>query len=155
MSCCDIRSSKGLLGTILRISFGLALLFHGITLYMGFEGFMGMTKDGLGPLEPLGTLWAYVLPGLMIVGGALLTLRMYTYYATWAAGLALGSIPIGMMLKPILSDTSSADMMGATINAFIWLLVFMFVVKYASCCDPNSGCGCGPNGHSHQHPHQH
>ncbi|MBI3332435.1 hypothetical protein HYZ99_05800 [Candidatus Peregrinibacteria bacterium] len=149
------HSSKGVAGFLLRLSFGLALLFHGIALYMDFDAFSAMTQDGLGPLEPLGMIWAYILPGLMIVGGGLFTIGMYRYYATWATGLALSSIPAGMMLKPVLTNAPSGDMMGAAINAFIWIIIFFLVLKHGhgcacGCCGPDGSCTCGTD-HSHKH----
>ena len=131
--CCGLQSSKGVAGTLLRISFGLALLLHGIALYKGFSGFSGTVSSGLGPVAPLGMLWSYVLPGLMIVGGALLVVNKYRLYAAWAAGLALGSIPAGMLLKPLLSGESIGTMESANM-AFVWLLVYVFAVKSGSCC---------------------
>lgn len=137
MSCCP-TCPKGVAGLLLRLSFGLSLLLVGVSHYMGLQGFAQMVSDGLGPVAPLGMLWAYILPALMIVGGALFVIGMYTDIATWAAGLALGSIPVGMLLKPVLSGASLADAMPASINAFIWLLVFAVVVKCVHCC--NDSC---------------
>lgn len=135
-SCPCPKDPKGIAALILRVSFGLSLLFVGVSHYMTMGAFSAMVSDGLGKLAPLGMLWAYVMPGLMIVGGALIAVHMYTEYATWAAGLALGSIPAGMLLKPLLSPISLPDMMPAAINAFIWLIVFMLVIKCScsSCC---------------------
>ncbi|MFH1670541.1 MAG: hypothetical protein ABIA92_03050 [Patescibacteria group bacterium] len=124
---------KCIAGLLLRVSFGLSLLFVGLAHYMTFEGFKGMTVDGLGALEPLGMIWAFVMPALMIVGGALFVINMYKNIATWTAGLALASIPAGMLIKPVLTGVSLGDMMGPAINAFIWLIVFVFVVKFSSC----------------------
>lgn len=105
---------------------------------------MAMASDGLGPLEFIGTIWSYILPALMIVGGALFAIGMYYEVAAWAAGVALGSIPVGMLLKPVLSGVALPDMMPAAINAFVWLLVYCFVVKSCSCCGSN--CGSGASG---------
>lgn len=140
MSCCSPKDPKCAAKLALRLSFGLSLLLVGIAHYMTFEMFSMMTSDGLGPLEILGTIWAFVLPALMIVGGALFAVGMYYEIASWAAGLALGSIPVGMLLKPVLSGVALPDMMPAAINAFIWLLVYFFVVKSSSCC---GSCGTG------------
>ena len=118
----------------LRVSFGGSLLLVGIAHYMTLEMFSGMVADGLGPLTFLGTIWAYVLPALQIVGGALFVVGMYYGVAAWTAGLALGSIPVGMLLKPVLSGVALPDMMPAAINAFIWLLVYVMVVKCCTCC---------------------
>ncbi len=128
-------------GLCLRVTFGLSLLFVGIAHYMTIDGFRGMVSDGLGALSVLGSLWAYILPGLMIVGGALFAVGMYKQIATWCAGLALASIPAGMLLKPLLSAVALPDVMPAAINAFIWLIVFILVVK-CSCCEGEGGGGC-------------
>ena len=139
----DISSSKGVAKLLLRVSFGLSILFVGITHYMTMSAFVPMVTDGLGAISFLGTLWAYVLPGLMILGGALFVIGMYTEIATWAAGLALGSIPAGMLIKPVLSGVALGDMMPVAVNTFVWLLVFYFVAKSCSCCDCGSdNCKC-------------
>ncbi|PIR51027.1 hypothetical protein COU78_02600 [Candidatus Peregrinibacteria bacterium CG10_big_fil_rev_8_21_14_0_10_49_24] len=95
--------------------------------------FKGMVMSGLGPLEPLGALWALLLPALMIVGGALITVNMYMEVGALAAGVALASIPVGMLLKPILGGVALPDVMPAVINSFIWLVVYALVIKM-SCC---------------------
>lgn len=125
----------------LRVGFGLSLLLVGITHYMTLEMFMAMTSDGLGALEFLGTIWAYVLPALMIIGGALFTVGMYYEIASWASGVALASIPVGMLLKPVLSGVGLPDMMPAAVNAFVWILVYFMVVKTSTCCG-----SCKPDG---------
>ena len=136
MKFCNPQDAKSVAGFLLRVSFGLSLLFVGIAHYMTLEGFAAMTSDGLGPLTAVGGLWAYILPALMIVGGALLAIGMYHHIAAWCAGLALASIPAGMLIKPLLSGVALPDVMPAAINAYIWLIVFVLVIKM--CC----GC-CG------------
>ena len=133
-----LHSPKGVLALILRVSLGLSMVFHGATLYKDFAGFAGMTAGGLGPLAPVGTAWAYLMPALLILGGVLIALNYYFIYGVWLAGLALGSIPAGMLVKPLLSATSGGDMMGAANNAFIWLIMLTLVVKLSKCC-----CGSG------------
>lgn len=128
------KTPKAAAAMCMRISFGVSLLLVGLTHFMTIDAFKGMAMDGLGALEPLGALWAYIMPALMIVGGALIAIGMYLEIGAWAAGIALGSIPVGMLLKPVLSGASLADMMPAAINAFVWLLVYMFVIKFSSCC---------------------
>jgi hypothetical protein len=139
-SCCP-KSAKGIAALCLRVSFGLSLLFVGIAHYMNLSMFTGMVRDGLGALSVFGTLWAYVLPALMIVGGALFVVNRYREIGTWAAGVALGSIPAGMLLKSVVSGASLADTMPAAINAFVWLIVFGLVVKMSCCCSGSSGAG--------------
>jgi hypothetical protein len=126
----------------LRVSFGLSLLFVGIAHYMTMGSFVGMVSGGLGALSMLGTLWAYILPGLMIVGGGLLAINMHREIATWAAGLALASIPAGMLLKPLLGPAALPEVMPMAINAFIWLIIYMLVIKCSSgCCSSGGGGG--------------
>jgi len=139
---CDVSSPKGVAALALRLSFGISLVLVGINHYMTMSGFSLMVTDGLGPIAFLGTLWAYVLPALMIVGGALFAIGMYLDIAAWAAGLALGSIPVGMLLKPVLTGVSLGDMMPVAVNTFVWILIYYFVVKSSSCCgncDTKSG----------------
>lgn len=124
----------------LRLSFGLSLLLVGVSHYMTLDMFVSMTADGLGPLAFLGQIWAYVLPALMIVGGALLAIGMFEGLGAWAAGIALGSIPVGVLLKPVLGGVSLGDVMPLAVNAFLWLLVYAIVV--GSC---NVGLGDSPS----------
>ncbi|MDA1208823.1 MAG: hypothetical protein O2904_02205 [bacterium] len=133
MSCCT-SSPKGIAALCLRVSFGLSLLFVGLAHYMTMAGFKAMAMEGLGPLEPIGALWALILPALMIVGGALLAVGMYTEIAAWAGGVALGSIPAGMLLKAVVGGVQLPSLMPAAINGFIWLIVFMLVIKCTSGC---------------------
>lgn len=132
MSCCT-KSPKCAAALALRLAFGLSLLLIGLAHYMTMAPFKGMVMSGLGPLEPLGALWALVLPALMIVGGALITVNMYMEIGALVAGVALASIPVGMLLKPILGGVALPDVMPAVINSFIWLIVYALVVKM-SCC---------------------
>ncbi len=127
---------------VLRWSFSLSLIFVGLTHYMQIDSFRVMVTDGLGPFAPLGMLWAFVLPALFIVGGVLLLIGKYMDIGVWATAIGLGSIPAGMLLKPVLSGMSLSDTMPPAIQAFIWLLVFMWVVKLSSC----GPCDCGPEG---------
>src|SRR5690349_11075621 len=93
--------NKWLSRQIVRVGFGLALLFAGIAHYRTAADFALSVGNGLGPswLVSLGTMWGYVLPGLMIVGALCLIFNVLTTVGVWAAGLALVSIPAGLMLK--------------------------------------------------------
>jgi len=107
-------------------------------------------------------VWAYVMPALMIVGGLLLLVGRFGCLATLASGIALGSIPVGMLLKTVIGSAELATMMPMAINAFVWLLVFFFVAKSVRCgcsicmkacqkggccdkggCCTGGGCACG------------
>lgn len=122
-----------------RISFGLSLLFVGIAHYMSVGVFRGMVADGLGPISFLGLVWAYILPALMIVGGGLMVANQRKDIACWATGVALGSIPAGMLLKSVIGGVSLADTMPAAINSFVWILVYLFVLKI-NCCSGSGSC---------------
>jgi hypothetical protein len=119
------------------VSFGLSLLFVGIAHYLTISAFRGMVSDGLGAIALLGSLWAYILPALMIVGGALLVANKRRDLEAWATSVALGSIPAGMLLKSVIGGISLADTMPAAINAFVWILVYGLVVRM-SCCGSGS-----------------
>lgn len=134
MSHLNMNDPKAAAALALRLAFGLSLLLVGVSHYMNLEMFMAMTSDGLGPLTFLGTIWAYIFPALQIVGGALFAVGMYYEIAAWTAGLALASVPVGMLLKPVLSGVALPDVMPAAVNAFIWLIVYVLVVKMCTCC---------------------
>ena len=137
------RHPKCIASLVVRVSFGLSLLFVGLVHYMNFAAFKGMVSEDLGALSLFGTLWAYILPALMIIGGALLVIGMFLDIAAWTAGLALASIPAGMLLKSVLSGVSMANTMPAAINAFIWLIVYLIVVKSsAGCCSGGKDSCC-------------
>jgi hypothetical protein len=133
-SCCLPKDPKCVAGWLIRLSFGLSLLFVGLAHYMEIEAFAPMVGQGLGPLGNLGELWAYIFPGLMVVGGVLLVLGQYLEVAVWTSGLALAAIPAGLTLKALFGEVALPDLMPGVINAFIWLLVFGCVVK-CCCCD--------------------
>jgi len=125
---------------LVRIGFGLSLLFTGIAEYRDPTGFADSVGQGLGYswLESLGTMWGYVLPLLFILGGLSLIFKVLPAIGTWITGLALISIPAGLMLKAAASGVSLGDTMPPAMNAFIWIIVFMYATK-----GMKRGCGCG------------
>lgn len=126
---------------IVRIAFGLSLLFMGLTNYMDFGSFSIIVSDAMGPLGFLGTIWAYVYPALLILGGTLFVVGRMPMIAAWTAGIALGSVPAGMLLKPVLSGIALDDMLPIANTAFIWILVFAVAVKgFCSGCCGNGDC---------------
>lgn len=140
LPCCP----AGIIALVSRVSIGLSLLFVGLVHYMTFTSFLGMVTEDLGywPIAALGTVWAYVLPALMIVGGALLVLGMFEDIAVWAASLAIGSIPAGMLFKSVLSGVPLSTTMTPAINALFWLVALILVVKLQSCCCEGDGSCC-------------
>lgn len=136
MCSASLREPKSIVVMLIRITFGWSLVFVGISHYQAMPDFAVVVASGLGPISFLGTIWAYILPALMIVGGALFVLKQQLPIATWTTGVALASIPAGMLLKPVLSGQPAAlgDVMASAINAFIWLLVLVVIVLFDSCC---------------------
>lgn len=121
---------------LIRISFGLSLMLIGVAHYrdpVGFVKFVSMGFESWSWLMSLAVMWGYVLPLLLIVGGASMALGLCTTVGVWAAGLALGSIPVGLMLKMALG-VSSPDVMQGAMNAFLWIFIFHIAAKSISCC---------------------
>jgi len=120
---------------MLRIGFGVTLALYGAAHYKDFTAFSGMTTAGFtGVLASLATLWAYVLPLLMIVGGLSLAIPYRRDIGAWCGGVALASIAIGMSLKAVLGTQTLMDVGGTVSNTLVWLLIYLFAVKSGSCC---------------------
>lgn len=127
----------------MRIGFGLALAFAGFAHYQD-PSYPFMVGSDLGVLQPIGTIWGYILPGLMIIGGLLLAFGIYAHIAAYVAAIALASIPAGLMLKSAISPELPIDeMISSASTALIWLIVLLAATKssYGSCCS-TSDCGC-------------
>ena len=132
VSCCSLpKDAKGVSTWVLRSAFGLALVFIGVKHLMTVDSFAGFVAQDLGILSPLGELWAYIYAILLVVGGVLFVLDIHREKAAWAAGIALGSIVVGMLLKPLLGGVELGSVMPAVHNTWIWLLVYGYVV----CCN--------------------
>ena len=131
------KTPKAIVALCLRVSFGLSLVLVGIAHYLTISAFRGMVADGLGVISILGSVWAYILPALMIVGGGLLVADKRRDIEAWATSVALGSIPAGMLLKSVVGGLSLADTMPAAINAFVWIILYLLVLRI-SCCTSGS-----------------
>ncbi len=114
---------------VTRIGFGIALALVGIAHYMDAATFAEAVGRGLGVLEQAGMVWGYLLPGLMIVGGVLIALGIFPAVGALVAGVALVSIPAGLMLKSVLSGISLNDTMPPAMNAIVWLLFYVAAVR--------------------------
>ena len=144
MSCCLPGSAKGIAAMLLRISFGLGIMLIGIEHYQEFAAFSTMVTSDLGVLTLAGKLWAILFPAFLIIGGALFVWNRYCNAGAWFAGLALGSIPVGMLLKAVVGGLELGIAMQAAMNALLWLIVYWLVVKCCGCCCGNPACGgCG------------
>lgn len=146
MCCSPSGHNKWIARQIVRAGFGLSLLFTGIAHYRDASDFALSVSNGLGPdwLIGIGTVWGYLLPLLMIIGGFSLALGLCTTVGTWAAGLALASIPAGLMLKSAMTGISLGDTMPPAMNAYVWIIVFLLVIKGSgkSACGSSCGTGC-------------
>ncbi len=133
--CCCSTDPKYIVRMLLRITLGFSLAFVGFTHYRDPE-FAVQVGAGLGALGPIGYVWGFVLPGLYIFGGLLLAFGIFPA-AAYAAGIALASIPAGLLLKSAMGTLPLESSMPAALNAFIWLLVLAFSLPRC-CCSPKS-----------------
>jgi len=136
---CGTSSPKGIARLLVRIGFGLSLIFLGISHYQDPE-FAEAVGRGLGALETLGMAWGYILPALYIIGGVLLTLGLFMNVAAWVSGIALVSVPAGLLLKSVFGINLN-DTMPLALNGWIWVIVFMYAVK-GTMCECGGGCAC-------------
>jgi hypothetical protein len=127
---------------LVRVGFGLSLIFTGVANERDPVGFAQSVGQDLGYtwLMSLGVMWGYVLPIMFIVGGLCLTFNIFKKFAIWCVGLALVSIPAGLMLKSAASGISLGDTMPPAMNALIWILVFLIAVKGTKSCGMGA-CG--------------
>lgn len=124
--------------TAVRIAFGLALALVGVAHYLDAANFAEAVGRGLEftvggvevhILEQLGFIWGYLLPGLMIVGGVFMAFGFLPPVGTLIAGVALLSIPVGLMLKSVLSGLSLNDTMPPAMNAIVWVLFYLAAAR--------------------------
>jgi hypothetical protein len=138
MDCANSPKHIAKLG--LRISLGLAVALIGIDHLLNIGEFPQMVAAGLGPLEPAGLAWGYILPFLELVGGLMVAFNFQPDKGMWLFVIALGSIVVGMVLKGILASTTlvSPDeafpldsAMGIAQATSLWLIG---AVLASSCC---------------------
>ncbi len=122
-------SSSAVSSLVLRVSVGLSMIFIGITEYRDFSPFVANMTDGLGVASMLGTVWAYVFPALLVFGGGLLAIGRYPLVAAWTGGVALASVPAGMLLKTVMTGLPLPDMLATATPALVWLVVFYFALN--------------------------
>ncbi len=114
---------------ILRVSLGLTMVLIGISAYRDFAPFTANVTDGLGVFSAFGTVWAFLLPALLIFGGGFLAIGRYQYIAAITGGIGLGSVPVGLMLKNIMSGTPLPDMMAAAYPTIVWMIAFYLALN--------------------------
>jgi hypothetical protein len=115
--------------TLLRISVGVCMVLIGIAAYRDFAPFVANVTDGLGPLSLFGYFWAFFLPALLVFGGGMLAVGRYSYIAAWVGGIALGSIPLGLILKTVMTGLPLPDMIKEAYPSIVWLVAFYLAVN--------------------------
>ncbi len=114
---------------VLRVPLGLAMLMVGASAYRDFAPFVANVTDGLGWASTFGYIWAFLLPALMIFGGGLLVIGRYSYIAALAGGIALGSVPIGLILKNIITGVPLPSMLSASYPTIVWMMAFYLALN--------------------------
>ncbi len=114
---------------LLRIAVGACLVLIGIAQYRDFAPFVANVTDGLGMLSFVGYAWAFLLPALLVFGGGMLAIGRYSYLAAWTGGIALGSIPVGLILKTVMTGLPLPDMLKEAYPSVVWLIAFYLAVN--------------------------
>jgi hypothetical protein len=123
------KSTSETSSLILRVSVGITMVLIGISAYRDFAPFVANVTDGLGFVAAFGTVWAYLLPALLIFGGIFLAIGRYGYISVLTAGVALASVPIGLMLKNTITGLPLPDMMAAAYPSMVWIIAFYLAVN--------------------------
>lgn len=114
---------------MLRVPLGLAMVMIGVSAYRDFAPFVANVTDGLGWAGSFGHVWAFILPALLIFGGGMLAVGRYSYVAALTGGLALGTVPVGLILKNIISGVPLPDMMAASYPTIVWMMAFYLALN--------------------------
>ncbi len=114
---------------VLRVPLGLSMVMIGASAYRDFAPFVANVTDGLGWASSVGYVWAFFLPALMIFGGGMLAIGRYSYIAALTGGIALGSVPIGLIMKNIITGVPLPDMMGASYPTIVWMIAFYLALN--------------------------
>lgn len=123
------QSTSIVSNSILRVSIGISMVLIGISEYRDFAPFLANVTDGLGWMSFPATLWGYILPALLIFGGGLLAAGRYSFVAAWTGGIALGSIPIGLLLKTVMTGSPLPDTLMAAYPSVVWLMAFYLAMN--------------------------
>ncbi len=123
------KSTTQVSSIALRVPLGLTMVMIGISAYRDFAPFVANVTEGLAWASAFGTVWAYFLPALLIFGGGMLAVGRYSYVAALTGGVALGSIPLGLMLKNIMSGVPLPDMMAAAYPSILWMMAFYLALN--------------------------
>ena len=114
---------------VLRVPLGIAMVMIGASAYRDFAPFVANVTDGLGWASTFGYVWAFLLPALLIFGGGMLAVGRYSYVAALTGGVALGSVPMGLILKNIITGVPLPDMMSASYPTIVWMIAFYLALN--------------------------
>lgn len=124
---------------VLRVPLGISMVMIGASAFRDFAPFVANVTDSLGWATPFGYIWAFVLPALLIFGGGMLAIGRYSFVAAWTGGIALGSVPVGLLLKNILTGVPLPDMMGASYPTIVWMIAFYLALNTLPEMEPVEG----------------
>lgn len=114
---------------ILRVSVGVTMVLIGISEYRDFAPFVFSVTDGLGWMSGVGTVFAYIMPALLIFGGGMLAVGRYAFVAAWAGGIALGIIPVALVLKTVMTGSPLPNMLTAAYPPVVWIIAFYLALN--------------------------
>ncbi len=120
-----------------RIAFGLILVAFGVNHYKDVAGFSRMSSEALSAVPMLASVagvLAYIVPALMIVGGALFAVKQLGCVSKTCILASLSGIIGWASLAILIGDgAAGGSFMPAIQNASI-LLILYWVIKKMSCC---------------------
>lgn len=114
---------------LFRASVGITMVLIGISAYRDFAPFVANVTDGLGWARTIGHIWAFILPALFVFGGGLLVIGRYSFITALTGGLALASIPVGLMLKNTIGGVPLPDMISAAYPPIVLLMAFYLAIN--------------------------
>lgn len=128
-----------------RIAFGLILVGLGVNHYKDVAGFTSGASGALTSVPVLASIagfLAYIVPALMIVGGALFAVKQLGCISKTCILASLSGIIGWASLAILVGDGASGAVFMPMIQNAAVLLVLYWVVKKMSCCG-SAGCQAG------------
>lgn len=164
MSCCSTSGSCGcpvqpcpsryVVAWFPRVAFGLVLVGYGVNHYKNIASFVQFSSSVFPSAPMVGSIagiLAYIVPALMIVGGALFAVKQLKCVAKMCIVASLSGIIGWAGLAVLLGDGSSGNMLMPFIQNASVLLILYYIVKKMSCCGSKcamkcagGACPCGP-----------
>lgn len=123
------KSASETSNLVLRVPLGISMVMIGASAYRDFAPFVANVTDGLGWASSFGYVWAFILPALLLFGGGMLAIGRYSYVAALTGGVALGSVPMGLILKNIVTGVPLPDMMSASYPTIVWMVAFYLALN--------------------------